>query len=139
MLKSSKANGKSSSVQARPTPNAQSRGDSSALRSREESNAPHLHEELQVPTDLAALVDGPAYVRAVASQVDLVGASARLIVSADEKVAKAELDRLRELIFGKGGPPPADETLRIDWTGFPRPNREPPAFAEASGGERDDH
>jgi hypothetical protein len=97
------------------------------------------NDALKVPTDPAALVDGPAYVRAVASQVDLVAASAKLVVSTDEKIAKAELDRLRELIFGKGGPAPADDTLRIDWTGIPRPEREPPTFTHASGGERADH
>jgi hypothetical protein len=79
---------------------------------------------LKVPTDPEALLDGPAYVRSVAQHVDLVGASARLVVSQDEKVSKAELDRLRELIFGKGGPAPQDEPLRIDWEGFPRPERE---------------
>ena len=81
-------------------------------------------EKLEVPTDPEALADGPAYVRAVALHVDLVGASARLVVSHDEKVSKAELDRLRELIFGKGGPAQVEETLRIDWTDVPRPERE---------------
>ena len=96
---------------------------------------------LKVPTDPAALADGPAYVRSVAKYVDLVGASARLVVSTDEKVSKAELDRLRELIFGKGGPPPAEEEFHIDLTGFPRPNRGPSnaagVSATISGGERD--
>jgi hypothetical protein len=87
-------------------------------------------EALKVPTDPEALVDGPAYVRSVALHVDLVGASARLVVSGDEKVSKAELDRLRELIFGKGGPSPADDVLRIDWTGVPRPERERQKFNE---------
>ena len=96
-------------------------------------------EKLKTPTDPAALLDGPSYVRAVASQVDLVAASAKLVVSSDEKIAKAELDRLRELIFGKGGPPPTDETLRIDWTGFPRPDREPPSFTQSTGGDLDHH
>ena len=92
-----------------------------------ESSAANM-EALKVPTDPAALLDGGAYVRAVAMHVDLVGASARLVVSTDEKVSKAELDRLRELIFGKGGPPPADEVLRIDWAGIPRPDRERKKF-----------
>jgi len=81
-------------------------------------------EKLKVPTDPEALADGPSYVRAVALHVDLVGASARLVVSHDEKVSKAELDRLRELIFGKGGPQQGDEPLRIDWTDVPRPERD---------------
>ena len=93
-----------------------------------EENSSLNTEALKVPTDPAALLDGGAYVRAVAMHVDLVGASARLVVSTDEKVSKAELDRLRELIFGKGGPPPADEVLRIDWAGIPRPNRERKQF-----------
>jgi hypothetical protein len=93
-----------------------------------QENSAASTEALKVPTDPAALLDGGAYVRAVAMHVDLVGASARLVVSTDEKVSKAELDRLRELIFGKGGPPPADEVLRIDWAGIPRPDRERKKF-----------
>lgn len=95
-------------------------------------------EALKVPTDPEALMDGPAYVRAVAQHVDLVGASARLVVSHDEKVCKAELDRLRELIFGKGGPQQSDEPLRINWDGIPRPERE---YKNLNGelGENDGH
>jgi hypothetical protein len=96
-------------------------------------------EKLKVPTDPEALADGPSYVRAVAQHVDLVGASARLVVSTDEKVSKAELDRLRELIFGKGGPPPADETLRIDWTNIPRPERDRSPADENSEGDSGNH
>jgi hypothetical protein len=95
-------------------------------------------EALKVPTDPEALMDGPAYVRAVAQHVDLVGASARLVVSHDEKVCKAELDRLRELIFGKGGPQPSDEPLHINWDGIPRPERD---YKNLNGelGENDGH
>ena len=95
-----------------------------ATTTQPDENALAVAEKLKVPTDPEALVDGPSYVRAVALHVDLVGASARLVVSHDEKVSKAELDRLRELIFGKGGPPQADEPLRIDWTDVPRPERD---------------
>ena len=95
-------------------------------------------DALRVPTDPAALMDGPTYVRAVAQHVDLVGASARLVVSQDEKVCKTELDRLRELIFGKGGPAPVEEALRIDWTDFPRPDRDRRNNDETTGGERGD-
>ena len=112
------------------------------------NNAPSAETEaLKVPTDPAALLDGPSYVRAVASKVDLVGASAKLVVSNDEKVAKAELDRLRELIFGKGGPPPSEDTLQIDWSSIPHPQRERVRFGDTSpgatpeapqGDERDD-
>lgn len=99
-------------------------------------------EKLKAPTDPAALLDGPSYVRAVASQVDLVAASAKLVVSTDEKIAKAELDRLRELIFGKGGPQPADETLQIDWSAMTRCDSELPGPAGLNGqaqGEPRDH
>ena len=124
-----------------------------AARSRQESeNQPMLksspaentqskrsNDQLKVPTDLAALEDGPSYVRAVAAKVDMVGASAQLVVSQDEKIAKAELDRLRELIFGKGGPFQPDEPVRIDWSAFPQPRDEPPSNPHQSKGERDDN
>jgi len=55
-------------------------------------------------TDFAAMQDGSAYVDAVAARVDLVAASVRLVSSEDEKIAKGELDRLREMKFGKVGP-----------------------------------
>jgi len=55
-------------------------------------------------TDFAAMQDGSAYVDAVAARVDLVAASVRLVSSDDEKIAKGELDRLREMKFGKVGP-----------------------------------
>src|SRR5205085_3617073 len=93
-------------------------------------NLPLERGALEVPTDPAALMDGPSYVKCVARQVDLVAISARLLLSTDEKIAKAELDRLCELTFGKGGPPPTDDVLRIDWTGMPRPDREPKKFDE---------
>jgi hypothetical protein len=101
-------------------------------------------EKLKVPTDPAALLDGTSYVRAVAQHVDLVAASARLVVSLDEKISKAELDRLRELIFGKGGPQFMEdpEAPHVDFTGFPRPIREPrpqSESAEISGGDQSDH
>ncbi len=59
--------------------------------------------DLDGPTDFAAMRDSVAYVNAVAARVDLVGASVRLVRSCDDKVAKAELDRVREMIFGKVG------------------------------------
>lgn len=97
------------------------------------------NEELKVPTDLAALQDGPSYVRAVAAKVDLVGASAKLVVSTDEKIAKAELDRLRELIFGKGGPQPADETAQMDFTSMYRTAPEQAKTDDAENGEQRGH
>jgi phosphoglycerate dehydrogenase-like enzyme len=53
------------------------------------------------PTEFDAIQDGAAFVNAVASRVDLVKASVRLVCANDEKIAKAELDRLREMKFGK--------------------------------------
>jgi len=47
--------------------------------------------------------DGSTYVDTVAARVDLVAASVRLVSSDDEKIAKGELDRLREMKFGKVG------------------------------------
>ena len=120
------------------------KGKQVAKRTRNAASAQNTADvaTLKVPTDPGALADGPAYVRSVAQHVDLVAASARLVISTDEKVSKAELDRLRELIFGKGGPPPTEEEFRIDLTGFPRPNRGPANAAAMAatnlGGERDD-
>jgi hypothetical protein len=74
-------------------------------------------------------------VRAVAAKVDLVGASAKLVVSNDEKIAKAELDRLRELIFGKGGPPAADETSQMDFSSMYRAATEPAKSNDGGNGE----
>ncbi len=75
------------------------------------------------PTDFAAMQDGAAYVNSVASRVDLVGASILLLGSTDEKIAKAELDRLRDMKFGKPGAAVIDESLRLDSSDWPRPLR----------------
>jgi hypothetical protein len=74
---------------------------------------------LRVPTELDAMQDGAAYVRVVASRVDLVGASVRLVCATDEKIAKAELDRLREMKFGKVGAVAPEEQPRIDFSDWP--------------------
>lgn len=86
--------------------------------------------ELQViplpgPTDFAAMQDGSSYANAVAARVDLVGLSARLLQSTDEKIAKAELDKVREMKFGKVGTNTTtiEESITVDWTGVPRPPR----------------
>jgi hypothetical protein len=55
------------------------------------------------PTNYEATQDADAYVNAVAERVDLVAASVRLVQSTDTKIAKAELDRLRDMKFGKAG------------------------------------
>jgi hypothetical protein len=73
------------------------------------------------PTDSEAMQDAGAYVNAVAERVDLVAASVRLVQSGDQKIAKAELDRLREMKFGKVGPAAAEEPSRLDFSNWPRP------------------
>jgi hypothetical protein len=73
------------------------------------------------PTNFEAMQDAGAYVNAVAARVDLVAASVRLVESGDQKIAKAELDRLREMKFGKVGPATAEEPSRLDFSNWPRP------------------
>lgn len=75
--------------------------------------------------DVSLMQDGAAFVHAVAARVNMVKASSLLVASLDPKISKAELDRLREMKFGKvsvAGPgfddPPQ---LIID---VPRPERE---------------
>jgi hypothetical protein len=75
------------------------------------------------PTDHEAMQDGAAYVDAVAERVDLVAASVRLVQSSDEKIAKAELDRLREMKFGKVTTAAVEEPVRLDFGDLPRPQR----------------
>ena len=72
-------------------------------------------------TNFAALQDGAAYVNAVASRVDLVGASVLLVGSEDEKIAKSELDRLREMKFGKGPVTVIEEYGQVEPGNIPRP------------------
>jgi hypothetical protein len=73
------------------------------------------------PTEFDAMQDGAAFVSAVASRVDLVRASVRLVCANDEKIAKAELDRLRDMRFGKVGAAVPEEQPRIDFSDWPRP------------------
>ncbi len=77
------------------------------------------------PTDLAAMQDAATFVDAVAARADLVQVSVKLVGSKDEKIAKSELDRLRDMKFGKvsvaGGPSEEPQQLIID---VPRPDRE---------------
>ena len=75
------------------------------------------------PTDYEAMQDAGAYVNAVAERVDLVAASARLVQSGDEKIAKSELDRLRDMKFGKVGAAVLEEPVRVDFGDLPRPQR----------------
>lgn len=75
------------------------------------------------PTDQEAMQDAGAYVNAVAERVDLVAASVRLVESKDEKIAKSELDRLREMKFGKVGPAAVEEQVHLDFGDLPRPQR----------------
>jgi hypothetical protein len=86
-----------------------------------ETSTPHVH--FPGPTDSEAMQDAGAYVNAVAERVDLVAASVRLVESRDEKIAKSELDRLREMKFGKVGPAAAEEPPRLDFSDWPRPQQ----------------
>lgn len=67
--------------------------------------------------------DAGAYVNAVAERVDLVAASVRLVQSTDEKIAKSELDRLRDMKFGKVGAAGIEEVPRVEAGDIPRPVR----------------
>lgn len=75
------------------------------------------------PTEFAAMQDGAAYVNSIAGRVDLVGASVRLLGSNDEKIAKAELDRLRDMKFGRGPVTVIEEVPRVETGDMPRPVR----------------
>lgn len=75
------------------------------------------------PTNSEAMQDAGAYVNAVAERVDLVAASVRLVESPDEKIAKSELDRLREMKFGKVGPAAVEEQAWPELGDLPRPPR----------------
>jgi ABC-type phosphate transport system substrate-binding protein len=75
------------------------------------------------PTEFAAMQDGAAYVNSIAGRVDLVGASVLLLGSTDEKIAKAELDRLRDMKFGKGPVTVIEEVPRLEPGDIPRPAR----------------
>jgi len=86
---------------------------------RPSSKAARSEEAFPGPTEIAALENGPSFVRAVASRVDLVGVSAHLVCSGDEKISKAELDRLRQLLFDD--PAGVEEPPRIDFGDLAKP------------------
>lgn len=71
------------------------------------------------PTESAALEDGPSFARAVSARVDLVGVSASLLCCRDEKIQKAELDRIRQLLFDNPNAP--EEPPRIDFGDLLKP------------------
>ena len=75
------------------------------------------------PTDLAAMQDAVAFVDAVAARKDLVVVSVELLDSKDEKIKKAEIDRLRDMKFGKvsvaAGPGEEPQSIILD---APRPS-----------------
>ena len=86
---------------------------------RPSSKASRSEDAFPGPTEIAALESGSSFVRAVASRVDLVGVSAHLVRSEDEKISKAELDRLRQLLFDD--PAGAEEPPRIDFGDLAKP------------------
>jgi hypothetical protein len=90
-------------------------------RRASDTNAQEVH--LPGPTDYEAMQDAGAYVNAVAERVDLVAASVRLVQSTDAKIAKSELDRLRDMKFGKVGPAVVEEPTYVEFGDLPRPPR----------------
>ncbi|HET8923826.1 MAG TPA: hypothetical protein VFN26_12635 [Candidatus Acidoferrum sp.] len=91
---------------------------SSESSSQDNGDAIHLLRR----TGAVAIEDGAAYFDAVAARVDLVGASVRLIINADLKISKSELDRVREMKFGKTGAA-VEEVIRVEPGDMPRPPR----------------
>ena len=77
------------------------------------------------PGSEALPIDGEAFVDAVHSRVDLVLLEERLLNSKDEKVAQRELAYLRELRYGKHGPPSDDGPPQII-VDIPGPERDTP-------------
>ena len=64
----------------------------------------------EVPPGIEPLpIDGPAFVGAVHERVDLVKLEGRLLKSKDAKIVQRELAYLRDLKYGKGAAPCADE------------------------------
>lgn len=102
-------------AEAAPSPPSENNGSGSGTGKRE--------VRLPGPTDYEAMQDAGAYVNAVAERVDLVAASARLVQCGDEKIAKSELDRLRDMKFGKVGAAAVEEPTRLDFGDLPRPQR----------------
>jgi hypothetical protein len=87
-------------------------------RHPEENTSPEPN--IAGPTESEALVDGPSFARAVAARVDLVGVSAKLLCGKDEKIQKAELDRIRQLLFDNQNA--IEEPPRIDFGDLLKPD-----------------
>jgi hypothetical protein len=116
--------GRHACAEAAPPPSGSpTRGKNGKVKKKNAQDDGIKEFHLAGSTDFAAMQDGAAYVNAVAARVDLVGASVKLIWSADEKLAKAELDRLREMKFGKGAAVLVEEVPRVDLGDLPRPDR----------------
>jgi hypothetical protein len=92
---------------------------SSGNSSNDNGDATHLLGR----TKASAKQDAAAFFDAVAARVDLVGASVRLIINEDLKISKSELDRVREMKFGKAGLTVVEESPRVDLGDLPRPER----------------
>jgi hypothetical protein len=67
--------------------------------------------------------DGPGFVDAMHAHVDLYLACARLVKSADEKIAQRMVERLLEMSYGKSPAPSAEEPAPIIFDA-PRPPHE---------------
>jgi hypothetical protein len=68
--------------------------------------------------------NGLDFVEAMHRLVNLYEVGKRLLQSKDEKIAQRAWERLLEMKFGKGPAPVEEEPLRVDWSGFPRPDRD---------------
>jgi len=93
---------------------------------REKEEAGAAKDPRPIPPGSEALpIDGEAFVDAVHSRVDLVLLEEKLLNSKDEKVVQRELAYLRELRYGKHGPPSDDGPPQII-VDIPGPERDTP-------------
>jgi hypothetical protein len=69
---------------------------------------------VNIPPGIEPLpADGPGFVDAMHAHVDLYLACARLVKSADEKIAQRMVERLLEMSYGKSPAPSAEEPAPI--------------------------
>jgi hypothetical protein len=78
---------------------------------------------VDIPPGIEPLpADGPGFVDAMHAHVDLYLACARLVKSADEKIAQRMVERLLEMSYGKSPAPSGDEAARIIFDAPPHPH-----------------
>jgi hypothetical protein len=79
---------------------------------------------VDIPPGIEPLpADGPGFVDAMHAHVDLYLACARLVKSADEKIAQRMVERLLEMSYGKSPAPAGEDAAPIIFDA-PRPPRE---------------